>query len=43
MNIEEYEAIEKERISRNLRYMEEGVVFIDLKMAYIDEKNKTTY
>lgn len=37
MNIEEYEAIEKERISRNLRYMEEGVVFIDLKMAYIDE------
>jgi bifunctional UDP-N-acetylglucosamine pyrophosphorylase/glucosamine-1-phosphate N-acetyltransferase len=37
MNIEEYEAIEKERISRNLRYMEEGVVFTDLKMAYIDE------
>ena len=37
MNIEEYEAIEKERISRNLRYMEEGVIFIDLKMAYIDE------
>lgn len=37
MNIEEYEAIEKERISRNIRYMEEGVVFIDLKMAYIDE------
>lgn len=37
MNIEEYEAIEKERISRNLRYMEEGVIFTDLKMAYIDE------
>ena len=37
MNIEEYEAIEKERISRNLRYMEEGGVFTDLKMAYIDE------
>ena len=37
MNIEEYEAIEKERISRNLRYMEEGVIFIELKMAYIDE------
>ena len=37
MNIEEYEAIEKERISRNLRHMEEGVVFIDIKMAYIDE------
>lgn len=37
MNIEEYEALERERISRNLKYMEEGVVFIDLKMAYIDE------
>ena len=37
MNIEEYEAIEKERISRNLRYMEEGIIFTDLKMAYIDE------
>lgn len=37
MNIQEYEALEKERINRNLKYMEEGVVFIDLKMAYIDE------
>lgn len=37
MNIEEYEAIEKERIGRNLRHMEEGVIFIDIKMAYIDE------
>ncbi len=37
MNYEEYEALEKERIQRNLKYMEEGVNFIDLKMAYIDE------
>ena len=37
MNIEEYEAIEKERINRNIRYMEQGVIFIDLRMTYIDE------
>lgn len=37
MDINEYEAIEKKRIERNLAYMEAGVNFIDLKMAYIDE------
>ena len=37
MNLQEYEALEKERIERNLRYMEEGVNFIDIRMAYIDE------
>lgn len=37
MNIQEYEALERERIERNLAYMEAGVNFIDIKMAYIDE------
>ena len=37
MNIQEYEALERARIERNLAYMEAGVNFIDLKMAYIDE------
>lgn len=37
MDIREYEAYEKARIERNLAYMEAGVNFIDLKMAYIDE------
>lgn len=37
MNIHEYETMEKERIERNLAYMEAGVNFVDLKMAYIDE------
>lgn len=37
MDIREYEALEKARIERNLVYMEAGVNFIDLKMAYIDE------
>jgi len=37
MNIQEYEALEKKRIERNLAYMEAGVNFIDIKMAYIDE------
>ena len=37
MDIREYEAYEKARIERNLAYMEDGVNFIDLKMAYIDE------
>jgi len=37
MNIQEYEALEKKRIERNLAYMEAGVNFIDLRMAYIDE------
>lgn len=37
MNINEYEALEKKRIERNLRYMEAGVDFIDIRTAYIDE------
>lgn len=37
MNIQEYEALERSRIERNLAYMEQGVHFIDIKMAYIDE------
>jgi len=37
MDIHEYEAYEKARIERNLAYMEAGVNFIDVKMAYIDE------
>ena len=37
MDIREYEAYEKARIERNLAYMEAGVNFIDVKMAYIDE------
>lgn len=37
MTYEEYEKIEKERIERNIAYMEAGVRFIDLKAAYIDE------
>lgn len=37
MDIHEYEAYEKARIERNLAYMQAGVNFIDLKMAYIDE------
>ena len=37
MTYEEYEALERKRIERNLAYMEAGVNFIDLKMAYIDE------
>lgn len=37
MNIKEYEELEKARIERNIAYMEAGVNFIDLKMAYIDE------
>ena len=37
MNIQEYEALEKKRLERNLKYMEDGVNFIDIRMAYIDE------
>ena len=37
MTYEEYEKIERERIERNIAYMENGVKFVDLKMAYIDE------
>lgn len=37
MDIREYEAMEKARLERNLAYLEAGVNFIDIKMAYIDE------
>lgn len=37
MDIREYEEIEKKRLERNLAYMEAGVRFIDIRMAYIDE------
>ena len=37
MNRAEYEEMEARRIERNLAYMDAGVVFIDVKMAYIDE------
>ena len=40
MKLKEYEALEKKRIKRNISLMEEGVVFIDLKAAYIDESVK---
>lgn len=37
MNYEEYKAIEKKRIEINLKHMENGVEFIDINQAYIDE------
>lgn len=37
MKRKEYEALEKQRIKWNLSLMEQGVVFVDLKTAYIDE------
>lgn len=37
MDIKEYEAAERKRIERNLAYMEAGVNFVDMRMAYIDE------
>lgn len=37
MDIHEYEMLEKQRLERNLAYMDKGVRFIDPKMAYIDE------
>ncbi|MDD6311449.1 MAG: DapH/DapD/GlmU-related protein [Firmicutes bacterium] len=37
MTYEEYEAIEKKRIERNIAMMESGVNFIDIRSAYIDE------
>jgi len=38
MNLQEYEAKEKKRMEINLKHMENGVCFIDLRMAYIDEE-----
>ena len=37
MYIKEYEKLERQRISRNLDYLEAGVRFIDIRTAYIDE------
>ncbi len=37
MNYEEYKEIEKKRIEINLKHMENGVEFIDINQAYIDE------
>ncbi len=37
MDIKEYEKLERQRISRNLDYLETGVRFIDIRTAYIDE------
>lgn len=37
MKLKELEALEKERIKRNLEYTEAGVTFIDPRAAYIDE------
>lgn len=37
MNLQEYEATQKKRLEINLKHLENGVNFIDLKAAYIDE------
>ena len=37
MDIKEYEKLERQRISRNLDYLEAGVRFIDIRTSYIDE------
>ena len=37
MDIKEYEKLERQRISRNLDYLEAGVRLIDIRTAYIDE------
>ncbi len=37
MKLKEFEAQEKQRIKRNLEYTENGVTFIDIRTAYIDE------
>lgn len=37
MDVKEYEKLERQRISRNLDYLEAGVRFIDIRTAYIDE------
>ena len=37
MDIKEYEKLERQRISRNLDYLEAGVRFIDIRTAYRDE------
>ena len=37
MDIKEYEKLERQRISRNLDYLDAGVRFIDIRTEYIDE------
>ncbi|MDO4393675.1 MAG: UDP-N-acetylglucosamine diphosphorylase [Bacillota bacterium] len=37
MTYQEYEAIEKRRLENNIKLMESGVEFIDIRSAYIDE------
>lgn len=40
MGIKEYEQLEEKRLKINLKHLENGVKFIDLKAAYIDEDAK---
>lgn len=40
MTLQEYEALEQQRLEINLKHMENGVRFIDLKAAYIDPEVK---
>lgn len=40
MNLQEYEIIENKRLQINLKHMENGVRFIDIRAAYIDETVK---
>lgn len=40
MNLQEYEAIEQKRMEINRKHLENGVNFIDMKTAYIDETVK---
>lgn len=40
MNLQEYEMMEKKRLEINLKHLENGVKFIDLRAAYIDETVK---
>ncbi len=37
MNYKDYEKLEKERIERNIEYANQGVIFMDIKRAYIEE------
>ncbi|MEG0829793.1 MAG: UDP-N-acetylglucosamine diphosphorylase [Anaerovoracaceae bacterium] len=40
MDLQEYEALEKHRLEINIGHMENGVNFVDLRTAYIDETVK---
>ena len=37
MNYKDYEKLEKERIERNIGYANQGVIFMDIRRAYIEE------